>query len=104
MKCTRLASLLVLILVVSCAPRLRNEPRPVDDDDTTDVADDDDDDSFEPDDPCCDPEGDGETWRECSNDEAAECVCDQDSWCCSEGWDSSCSDSYVSPCGALTCD
>jgi hypothetical protein len=92
--------LLPVALLLACPPELRNDGPPSVDDD--DVMDDDDDTPF-PDDPCCEVNGNGETWLECSDEEAAACVCDSDGWCCGEGWDETCASTYISPCGSLTC-
>ncbi len=92
--------LLPIALLLGCPPELRNDGPPAADDD--DAVGDDDDTPF-PDDPCCEVDGNGETWLECSDREAADCVCSSDDWCCGEGWDETCASTYVSPCGALTC-
>ena len=92
------AALFLLLLLAACPPTLRREPIPVGDDDDSASTGDDDDASG---DVCCEPEGAADTWEECEDREAIECVCDIDSFCCGGGWDSSCSDLYVSPCGAL---
>jgi hypothetical protein len=96
----RLLLALALLLLLGCPPRLNNNPP--DDDDSADDDDDaaDDDDAVHDD--CCDTGGAG-TWQDCYDNDAAECVCDQDIWCCEGGWDETCVDLYISPCGALTC-
>ena len=91
-----LAALSLVVLLGACPPTLRNEPIPVDDDD--DATSDDDDAAN---DVCCEADGGPGTWEDCENREAIECVCDIDAFCCGDGWDGSCSDLYVSPCGAL---
>jgi len=92
-----LLSLLLLLSLSACAPRLHNG----DDDDDDDATSDDDDDATGAEDTCCEGTGDAGTWEECTNRESLECVCDADNWCCGSGWDSGCTDLYVSPCGAI---
>jgi hypothetical protein len=93
---------LALLVLIGCPPSLnRNQPRPDDDDDSGPVLDDDD--TTASHDVCCDIDGDGGTWQDCMDGGAADCVCDQDPWCCEGGWDGTCRDLYLSPCGALTC-
>ncbi|MEE2829860.1 MAG: hypothetical protein VX498_11785 [Myxococcota bacterium] len=90
----------LLVFLLACAPVLRNQG----DDDTADDDDsvDDDDDATPTNDPCC-SEGPADNWESCSNREAALCVCDQDSFCCEQAWDSECVSLYLAPCGATGC-
>ena len=98
----RFLAVVLLLLLVGCPPSLnRRRPIPDDDDDSGPAPDDDD--TTASHDVCCDVDGDGETWRDCMDEGSADCVCDQDAWCCEGGWDQTCRDLYISPCGALTC-
>lgn len=89
---------LAAVLLAACPPRLDWHG----DDDDDSVQPDDDDTTSGPD-PCCEADGDSETWQSCFDNGSAECVCAQDPYCCEQAWDSTCRDLYVSPCGALTC-
>ena len=73
----------LLVVLLGCAPVLRN---PGDDDATDDDDSVDDDDTVPFEDPCC-SEGTEGTWESCSDREAALCVCAQDSFCCEEDSD-----------------
>ncbi len=97
----RLLAVALLLAVIGCPPSLNRSRPTFDDDDSGTPADDDD--TTGSHDVCCDIDGTGETWTDCMDSGAADCVCDQDPWCCDGGWDGTCRDLYISPCGALTC-
>ena len=93
---------LLAIALLGCPPSLNRDERRFEDDDDS-GAKVDDDDTTSSHDPCCDTDGDSETWRDCIDQGAMECVCEIDSYCCEDAWDGTCQGLYLSPCGSLTC-